>query len=753
MARLKQAEAVLEAAEQWKRRCLLDGRSLFSEEGLWIRENFEQLHTHFVEKPDDGQDTFHEKLKRQLAPAPPAAKRLWSEMTWVYYLISSTHKGETKLDQIKLVWEWSGSELPDDTRALDVDAVLDRGVVNPGVAYNTHKWREFRFFVTAMFDWFSLPEESRESFLSDPWGFAEWLDDRVYSPARQLRHVFLYLLFPDCFDSIVSRKAKREITRAFYKKWNEPIVDDESRVALDRTLLNVRERLVAEFPDREINFYRSPFRDVWKKPTAPSVTEHPSSAGKDDETWFRQRFGEVDVWLISPGDGARHWSEFQEQGIAALGFDDLGDIGEYGSKEDVHRALIDGGYGQNPSNTSLALWQFANEIGVGDLIISKKGRSGILGWGKVTGDYAHDPERPEYRNVRSVEWTPCRKPIELPQERGTVTKTLTCFSPYKGWVRFVFEMIDGGNSSGEMDPEPRDADESTDPEPYDVNSALRSIFVSHQQLTRILDSIALRKNLILQGPPGVGKTFVARRIAWCLIGRKDSSPVEMVQFHQSYAYEDFVQGWRPTGTGGFTLRKGVFFEFCKRAGESPNTPFVFIIDEINRGNLSRIFGEIFMLIEADKRGSEYAIPLTYSVTGERFSVPENVHLLGLMNTADRSLAMVDYALRRRFAFETLRPAYGTEGFREHLIEAGVDRSLVNRIENGISAINERIREDEDLGPGFQIGHSYFVPGGGEDFLDERWFRTIVDTQIEPLLREYWFDRPENVVKSLETLRR
>ena len=310
MGRLKSAEAVLDAAEQWKQRCLLGGGSLFTEERLWTRGNFEQLHTHFVEKPDEGQDTFYEKLKRQLAPAPPATKRLWSEMTWVYYLIAGTYKGETKLDRIKTIWEWSGSVLPDSTWALDVDAILDRGVVNPGVAYKTLMWLEFRFFVTAMIDWFSSPMESRESFLANPWRFAEWLDDQKDSGARQLRNVFLYLLFPDSFEPIVSTNHKRKIAKAFYQKWNEPI-DDDSRIALDLILLNVRERIAIEFPDQEIDFYRSPFWDVWQSTTS-SVTDSAPSTDEDDETWFRNRFGEADVWLISPGGAARYWTAFQE---------------------------------------------------------------------------------------------------------------------------------------------------------------------------------------------------------------------------------------------------------------------------------------------------------------------------------------------------------------------------------------------------------------------------------------------------------
>ena len=278
------------------------------------------------------------------------------------------------------------------------------------------------------------------------------------------------------------------------------------------------------------------------------------------------------------------------------------------------------------------------------------------------------------------------------------------------------------------------------------------LFIPLDQFNRLLTSLRSRKNLILQGPPGTGKTFIARRLVWCLIGRKDSDPVEMVQFHQSYAYEDFVQGYRPTDDGGFTLKDGVFHRFCERARANSDTPHVFIIDEINRGNLSRIFGELLMLIEADKRSEDYAVALTYS--DGRFHVPDNVHILGMMNTADRSLALVDYALRRRFAFETLEPAYGTDygrtAFERYLAAEGADRSLARRICDRMRKLNRRIAADNELGPGFRIGHSYFVPSDGDQPSDD-WYTRIVETQIAPLLREYWFDSPEDVEKEVDGL--
>ena len=288
---------------------------------------------------------------------------------------------------------------------------------------------------------------------------------------------------------------------------------------------------------------------------------------------------------------------------------------------------------------------------------------------------------------------------------------------------------------------------------YTIEDARQDLFIPRDHFIRLLDSIKSRKNLILQGPPGTGKTFIARRIAWCLIGRKDSDPIEMVQFHQSYAYEDFVQGYRPNERGGFDLKDGVFHRFCERARANPDIPHVFIIDEINRGNLSRIFGELLMLIERDKRSNEYAVVLTYS--DQRFHVPGNVFILGMMNTADRSLALVDYALRRRFAFETLEPAFGTDygrtAFENYVSARGAGRELVACISARIRKLNEAIKNDKELGPGFQIGHSYFVPEDGDE-PSEDWYKHVVDTQIAPLLREYWFDSPEDVEKELAKLR-
>jgi hypothetical protein len=282
-------------------------------------------------------------------------------------------------------------------------------------------------------------------------------------------------------------------------------------------------------------------------------------------------------------------------------------------------------------------------------------------------------------------------------------------------------------------------------EPYGMENALSELFLEQPAIERLLAIWAAKKNLILQGAPGVGKSFVAKRLAYLLLEGKDTGRVETVQFHQSYSYEDFVQGYRPDGKGGFTLRDGVFHRFCEKASLSPGRPHVFVIDEINRGNLSKILGELMLLIERDKRGPGWATTLTYSKPDEpRFFVPENLYLLGMMNSADRSLSIVDYALRRRFSFELLEPMFSSDRFQDFLVHYGIPKEIVALIVARMTALNQAICEDRvNLGPGYRVGHSFFVPP--EDFeYDPGWYRLVIETEIHPLLGEYWVDDPDKV---------
>ena len=288
--------------------------------------------------------------------------------------------------------------------------------------------------------------------------------------------------------------------------------------------------------------------------------------------------------------------------------------------------------------------------------------------------------------------------------------------------------------------------------PYAVEDILSDgCFLEREEINRLLDRLRTKKNLILQGPPGTGKTWLAKRLAFALMGQKDESKVRAVQFHPNLSYEDFVRGWRPTGEGKLSLTDGVFMEAIKAASKDPSSKFVVVIEEINRGNPAQIFGELLTLLEAGKRTPSEALELCYSdADGKRrpVHIPENLYVVGTMNIADRSLALVDLALRRRFAFVGLEPRLGS-AWRDWVVkECAVDPALVADIERRITELNDQIAADVRLGNPFRIGHSYVTPAHRLEAGDTRkWFQQVVETEIGPLLDEYWFDAPDVAQKA------
>lgn len=307
---------------------------------------------------------------------------------------------------------------------------------------------------------------------------------------------------------------------------------------------------------------------------------------------------------------------------------------------------------------------------------------------------------------------------------------------YAAWTSFK---NDSDDDSAETD---EDTTENEN-EAYTKDDFLNDVFMESKEYDRLVGLLEMKYNVILQGAPGVGKTYAAKRLAYSIMGEKDENRIKFVQFHQSYSYEDFIQGYRPRDNG-FDLKNGVFYDFCHKAENDIDRPYFFIIDEINRGNLSKSLGELMMLIEKDHRGER----LNLLYLNEEFCVPKNIRIIGMMNTADRSLAMMDYALRRRFAFYSFEPAFKNPKFIDYQ-ESKKNKKFSNLID-AVEKLNEEIANDDNLGKGFEIGHSYFCTD--EDITDE-WLNNVIEYEIKPLISEYWFDEPEKARNQIDDLKK
>lgn len=441
-------------------------------------------------------------------------------------------------------------------------------------------------------------------------------------------------------------------------------------------------------------------------------------------------------WIYAPGDNASKWDEFYKDGIMAIGWGVFGDLKQFTDKDKLKEKLDkEFGTDSDHKNDFLAIWQFANDIQIGDIVYAKKGINQIIGRGIVTSDYQFDNSvTDEYKHIRKVNWTH-KGEWDLDQDKAPV-KTLTEITTDTARVKKYEALI---NSIIVVPPSSSNDDKS-----YGKEKFLEEVYMKPEAYDVLVDLVKYKKNVILQGSPGVGKTYIAKRLAYAIMKEKDDKRVQLIQFHQSYSYEDFIMG-RWLTANGIELREGVFYKFCKEAKKNPEKKYFFIIDEINRGNMSKIFGELFMLIEADKR--KESIKLLYN-DDEEFQVPKNLYIIGTMNTADRSLAMLDYALRRRFAFYDMKPAFGDEKFKQYTDKFNSDK--LNQLLGEIVKLNKAITDDSSLGEGFAIGHSYFC---NMEEASDLTLNRIVEFELIPLLKEYWFDERSEVDTWSENLRR
>ena len=784
-------EGVYSAAGAWVDRGLQSDDSLFTPgANIWTRDLLGELHSRFLDQPDEGSRPFLEKLRDQLEGSPPEVYQLMGEVLYLHYLLLDRNE-----QAVRTVLGWSANPVgipPSLASALEFIRI-NTGVGRTNIPFQVGT------LIESVEQWKELAPGERDRLLEDPWAFKEFLFSRRFESKLLLnnqntgaleRHLLLHIVFPDTFEPILQNDKQRIVQSPDFAKFISPSSTD-----IDRRIQEIRLGLEAQW-GMDFGFYDDGVSSLWRNGRASNPWDifvnrakaYVASGRLDsEETDFKLRVGErlteARNAVLEQSDG---WQAVVKRGIG-------GNL-IFSIEQAKFRDWID----ESPDDALLALQALWTRDGstLGNRIsdfCSLLPRAASSGPGSRTAMAAVllmglDAEQfPPFR-VSVYERAYDEVEYEKPPQGGEETEI---YEHALGFLDRVMEetsrrglqlrhrldaqsvvwavgrtRVEVSEEDTESEAEDSDlsllADETdlSSPQepnaepPYSLDDIINDgCFLEPDELERMLGRLRNRKNLILQGPPGTGKTWLAKRLAYALVGNRSISRVRPYQFHPNLSYEDFVRGWRPSGNGNLALVDGPFLAAIKDAGKEPSLDFVVVIEEINRGSPAQIFGEMLTLLEADKRTSQEAIALSYPRDArERIHIPPNLYVIGTMNVADRSLALVDLALRRRFAFINLEPALG-DPWRNWVSEKyGIDASFLTDIQRRLSALNQTIATDTLLGPQFRVGHSVVTPSGQDRIEDPvSWFWQVVETEIGPLLDEYWFDQPGQAKEEKEQL--
>lgn len=692
--------AVYGAIDQWIERGLKEDDSLFTPGvPIWTAPNFELLYEHFNLKPDLSDASFEEKFARQLADASGPIIQLAAEVVYVHLAVANDMKGVTKRGLVDLVLSWSATPVK---MPADLAHSMDTGLCNSGIAFKTYRPLQMWFLIDFVRAWKALNSEERSALLVNPWAFKEWLFSLPIRSAYAQREAILHFVHPETFEVIISRDHKKKIVKAFADRAGGQLHD------VDRALLAIRKSFEAEGGSKPFDYYRDGVKERW-------LGSQPEPKANVDVTVLAPV---RKAWLVRPSSGVTEWLA---NDYCAIGWPELGELppgmSRAGLVDRLRLAHPDGSETTTHLDAAI-LDRFLNQMKLGDVVVTVDGSDVYVGAAASEpfweGEQTTDPRR------RSVEWVNPEKAIARDSLSSRAFSKLNTLHR----VAEITEDLAEFEALGTLGVEPVSG---TVAFPSVTDALAAALLLPKEWLEEVVDDLSEKGQVIFYGPPGTGKTFVAKAVAAHLTSQ--GGAFTLVQFHPSYAYEDFFEGFRPrqsatvSGAVEFQLVPGPLRRMAEAARSSPDQPFILIVDEINRANLAKVFGELYFLLEY----RDQAISLQYSPDAD-FTLPPNLFLIGTMNTADRSIALVDGAMRRRFFFFEFFPQ--RPPIAGLLAQWLTSRGLPPDAANLLDTLNDQIGDDDfAIGPSYLMTDQISAPGR----LDRIWRRAIL-----PLLEEHYF---------------